>query len=90
MIRIAIILLIFVAGLKRRPVFGIRYDSGNPDLIVSDATGNLSNEQLKRLADQAQETLNKIIAFWSADPDFFRVLAYTSNWMYNKTNEIHH
>jgi len=37
-------------------------------LIVSDATGNLSNEQLKRLADSAQETLNEIIAFWSADP----------------------
>jgi hypothetical protein len=37
-------------------------------LIVSDATGNLSNEQLRKLAGSAQETLNKIIAFWSADP----------------------
>jgi len=37
-------------------------------LIVSDATGNLSSEQLRQLADSAQETLNKILAFWSADP----------------------
>ena len=41
-------------------------------LIVTDTTGNLSNEQLKRLADHAQETLNKILAFWSADPGIAR------------------
>jgi hypothetical protein len=41
-------------------------------LIVSDTTGNLSNEQLKRLADHAQETLNRILAFWSADPGIAR------------------
>jgi hypothetical protein len=41
-------------------------------LIVSDATGKLSDEQLKRLADQAQETLGRILAFWSADPGIAR------------------
>ena len=41
-------------------------------LIVTDTTGNLSNEQLKRLADHAQETLNKILVFWSADPGIAR------------------
>jgi hypothetical protein len=37
-------------------------------LVVADATGKLSDEQLKRRADQAQATLDKILAFWSADP----------------------
>jgi len=37
-------------------------------LIVSDTTGKLSNEQLKRLGDHAQETLNRVLAFWSVDP----------------------
>jgi hypothetical protein len=36
-------------------------------LIVSDATGKLSNDQLKSLADQAQSMLGRILAFWSAD-----------------------
>jgi hypothetical protein len=43
-----------------------------PHLIVSDTTGKLSNEQLKRLADHAQETMNRILAFWSADPGIAR------------------
>ena len=37
-------------------------------LVVSDATGQLSNAQLKSLADQAQALLGRILAFWSADP----------------------
>ena len=41
-------------------------------LIVSDSTGNLSDEQLKRSADQAQEALSRILAFWSADPGIAR------------------
>jgi len=36
-------------------------------LIVSDATGKLSNDQLKSSADQAQAMLGRILAFWSAD-----------------------
>jgi hypothetical protein len=36
-------------------------------LIVTDATGKLSNDQLKSLADQAQSMLGRILAFWSAD-----------------------
>ncbi len=36
-------------------------------LIVSDATGKLSNDQLKSLADQAQAMLESILEFWSAD-----------------------
>jgi hypothetical protein len=37
------------------------------DLIVSDATGKLSNDQLKSMADQAQVLMGRILAFWSAD-----------------------
>ena len=67
--RIAIVSLMFVAGLLA-PALSPASDKvlETSHLIVSDTTGNLSNEQLKRLADSAQETLNKIIAFWSADP----------------------
>jgi len=38
------------------------------DLIVSDATGKLSKDQLKSLADQSQTMLESILSFWSADP----------------------
>ena len=31
-------------------------------------TGNFSKEQLSRLADHVQETLNRILAFWSVEP----------------------
>jgi hypothetical protein len=67
--RIATILLIFVAGLST-PTLSSGSDATveTSHLIVSDATGNLSNEQLKRSADSAQETLNRILVFWSADP----------------------
>ncbi|MBP1695679.1 MAG: Peptidase superfamily [Deltaproteobacteria bacterium] len=67
--RIAIVSLMFVAGLLATAL-SLASDKvlETSHLIVSDATGNLSNEQLKRLADSAQETLNEIIAFWSADP----------------------
>jgi hypothetical protein len=37
------------------------------DLIVSDATGKLSKDQLKESADQAQAMLGRILTFWSAD-----------------------
>ena len=36
-------------------------------LSVSDATGRLSSQQLKTLADEAQATMGKVLAFWSAD-----------------------
>ena len=36
-------------------------------LRVSDATGRLSSQQLKTLADEAQATMGKVLAFWSAD-----------------------
>ena len=36
-------------------------------LIVSDATGKLSSDQLKGLADQAQAMFENILVFWSAD-----------------------
>ena len=41
-------------------------------LIASDATGKLSNDQLRGLADQAQATLERVLAFWSADPGVAR------------------
>lgn len=37
-------------------------------LIVRDRTGDLSNEQVKELADAARKTLNKILEFWSTGP----------------------
>jgi hypothetical protein len=37
-------------------------------LIVSDSTDNLSDDRLRQLTDQAQETLNKVLQFWAADP----------------------
>jgi len=37
------------------------------DLLVSDATGKLSQSELKSQADQAQAVLESVLAFWSAD-----------------------
>ena len=69
MIRIAIVLSMFVAGLLI-PAWSQTSDATleTSHLMVSDTTGKLSNEQLRRLADHSQETLNRILAFWSADP----------------------
>jgi len=67
--RIAIVSLMFVAGLLAPALSpASEKELETSHLIVSDATGNLSSEQLRQLADSAQETLNKILAFWSADP----------------------
>jgi hypothetical protein len=73
MIRIAIVLLMFVSGLLT-PALSQGSDTTleTSHLIASDATGTLSIEQLRRLADHAQETLNRILAFWSADPGIDR------------------
>jgi hypothetical protein len=73
MVRIAIVLSMFVAGLLI-PALSQTSDAAleTPQLVVSDSTGKLSNEQLKRSADHAQETLNRILAFWSADPGIAR------------------
>jgi len=72
-VRISIVLSMFVAGLLT-PALSQASDMilETSHLIVSDTTGNLSNEQLKRLANHAQETLNRILAFWSADPGIAR------------------
>jgi hypothetical protein len=71
--RIAIVLSMFMAVLLT-PALSQASDATleTSCLIVSDTTGNLSNEQLKRLADQAQETMNRILTFWSADPGIAR------------------
>lgn len=37
-------------------------------LITSDNTGDLSDERLRQLTDHAQETLNKVLQLWAADP----------------------
>jgi hypothetical protein len=73
MIRMAIVLSMFVAGLFI-PALSQASDATleTSHLIVSDATGKLSNEQLKRLADDAQETTDRILAFWSADSGIAR------------------
>jgi hypothetical protein len=68
MIRGTIIVTIVAAGLL---ITGLSEASSSiietRDLIISDATGKLSNDQLKGLADQAQEMLGRILAFWSTD-----------------------
>lgn len=71
--RIAIVLSMVMAALST-PALSSASDKTleTSHLIVSDATGNLSDEQLKRLADRAQETLSNILAFWSADPGIAR------------------
>jgi hypothetical protein len=73
MLKITMVLSIIVAGL-------FTPGSSQPSdktietahLIVSDSTGKLTTEQLKRTADQTQATLNKVLAFWSADPGIER------------------
>jgi hypothetical protein len=73
MIRIAIVLSMFVAGLLIPALSqGSEATLETSHLIVSDTTGKLSNEQLKQLADNAQETLNRILGFWSVDPGIDR------------------
>jgi hypothetical protein len=73
MIRRVIVVSIFVAGLL---IAELSQASSaiieTQHLIVSDATGKLSDDQLKSLADQAQVMLGGILAFWSADPGIDR------------------
>jgi hypothetical protein len=71
--RIAIVLSIFLVGLLA-PALSQASDTTveTSHLMVSDTTGKLSNEQLKRSADHAQETMNRILAFWAADPGIAR------------------
>ena len=74
MIRGTIIGTIFVAGLL---IAGLSPASSaiieTQHLIVSDATGKLSNDQLKILAGQAQAMMERILAFWVADPGIDRL-----------------
>jgi hypothetical protein len=66
--RTAIVLSMFLAGILI-PDLSRASDATleTSQLIVSDTTGKLSNAQLKRSADHAQETLDRLLAFWSAD-----------------------
>ena len=74
MIRETIVGTILVAGLL---IVGISQASSavieTQHLIVSDATGKSSNDQLKSSADKAQAMLGRILAFWSADPGVDRL-----------------
>ena len=76
MIRRVIGVLILVTGLFIAGVSQAQASSAvieTRHLIVSDATGKLSNDQLKSLADQAQVMLERIVAFWSADSGIDRL-----------------
>jgi hypothetical protein len=42
------------------------------DLIVSDGTGNISDDRLRELSVHAQESLNKVLAFWSVGSEVAR------------------
>ncbi len=74
MIRKAIVVSILAAGLL---MAGLSQASSavieTQHLIVTDATGKLSNDQLRSLADQSQAMLGRILAFWSADPGIHRL-----------------
>ncbi|MHB8138718.1 MAG: hypothetical protein ACYDGO_10080 [Smithellaceae bacterium] len=73
MIRKMIVVTIVAAGLL---IAGLSQASDaiieTQHLIVSDATGKLSNDQLKLQADQAQVMVERILAFWAADPGIDR------------------
>lgn len=71
--RIAIVLSIVVAALSTHS-FSRASDTTveTSHLIVTDATGKLSDDRLKRLAGHAQEAMDRIRAFWSADPGIAR------------------
>lgn len=68
MIRVALVVSILVTGLL---IAGLLQASSTiietKHLIVSDATGKLTNDKIKILADQAQAMLERILAFWAAD-----------------------
>jgi len=68
MIRRAIALSIIVAGLL---ISGLSQASSTNretrDLVVSDTTGKLTDDQLKMLTDQAQTMLESLLAYWSAN-----------------------
>lgn len=67
--RIATALAMLAAGLltfTSPQASNLRLETSH--LIISDNTGKLSDERLRELANHAQETLNKVLAFWSADP----------------------
>jgi len=73
MIKIAIGLSILVAVILTPALFQASDRTMETSyLIVSDATGKLSRDQLKGLANRAQATLEKILTFWSADPEIDR------------------
>jgi hypothetical protein len=73
MIRKMIVVAILVAGLS---IAGLSQASDaiieTQHLIVSDATGKLSDNQLKLQADQAQVMVERIFAFWAANPGIDR------------------
>ncbi|MFB3884838.1 MAG: hypothetical protein ACE144_06395 [Thermodesulfobacteriota bacterium] len=69
-VKVAILFSIFVAGLLTPALSqasDLRFET--PNLIVIDNTRNLSDERLRQLANHAQETLNKVLTFWSADSE---------------------
>jgi hypothetical protein len=74
MIRGTIVVTILVTGLL---ITGLSQASSaiieTQHLIVSDATGKLSDDQIKSMADEAQAMLGRILTFWSADPGVDRL-----------------
>jgi len=52
------------------PASGKTIESAN--LVVSDATGSLSDQELARLADEAERTLQRVLKLWSTDPGLER------------------
>jgi hypothetical protein len=73
MIRMAVVLSMLVTGLLT-PALSQASDATveTSHLMVGDTTGKLSDEQLKRLAGDAQETMSRILTFWSADSGIAR------------------
>lgn len=68
MMRKAIMIFVLLAGVTQAS----GKDIETQHLIVSDATGKISDRELKSLADDAQTLLGRILTFWSAEPGLER------------------
>lgn len=74
MLRTTMVLLMLVSGI---PAAALLHAADatveTTHLVVSDKTGRLSRAELQKSADEAQETLNRVLAFWSSDAGIERL-----------------
>lgn len=66
----AVILLVGLFAAGSSPALTTTVETGY--IIARDATGKLSDDRLKDLANQAQSAVERILEFWSAEPGIDR------------------